>query len=137
MLRSTVWPCLCGPLGGSCGQELFSVVYACTFTSARSFTLLSVRGVFIDGVFLVFPLPPLPTVLVFPLNSCSVCGCLDGGSILAGGARGWVASRADLWGVLPTRVWVGGTSPHVPEHPTCICDAGVNVRNPILFREFE
>ena len=32
---------------------------------------------------------------------------------------------ADLWGVLPTWVLVGGTSPQVPEHPTSICDAGV------------
>ena len=30
---------------------------------------------------------------------------------MAGGARGWVVGRAGLWGVLPTWVWVGGTSP--------------------------
>ena len=45
---------------------------------------------------------------------------------LVGRAHGWVAGRAGLWGVLPTRVWVGGTSPQVPEHPTSICDAGIN-----------
>ena len=50
----------------------FSVAYACPFTFAPSFTLLSVRSIFVDGVFLVFPLPPLPIVLVFSLNSCSV-----------------------------------------------------------------
>ena len=42
-----------------------------------------------------------------------------------GVARGWVAGRAGLWRVRPTRVWVGGTSPEVPEHPTSICDAVV------------
>ena len=44
---------------------------------------------------------------------------------MAGGARGWVAGRAGLWGVLPTWAWVGGTSPHVSAHPTSICNIGV------------
>ena len=43
-----------------------------------------------------------------------------------GAACGWAAGRAGLWGVLLTRVWVGGTSPQVPEHLTSICDAGIN-----------
>ena len=30
---------------------------------------------------------------------------------MAGGARGWVAGRAGLWGVPPTGGWVVGTSP--------------------------
>ena len=30
------------------------------------------------------------------------------GSGVAGGARGWVAGRAGLWGVPPTWVWVVG-----------------------------
>ena len=92
----------------------------------KSRKLLSVRGVFVDCVFLLFPLPPLPIVLVFSMNSVQCDGCSDWGWILAGGARGWVAGRAGLWGVLPTRVWVGSTSPHVPEHPTSICEVGVN-----------
>ena len=45
---------------------------------------------------------------------------------VAGGARGWVAGRAGLWGVPPTWVWVGGTSPQILEHPTSICDTGFN-----------
>ena len=31
-----------------------------------------------------------------------------------------------IWGVLPTWVWVSGTSPLAPVHPTSICDIGVN-----------
>ena len=49
------------------------------------------------------------------------------GSAVAGEARGWVAGRAGLWGVTPTWVWVVGTSPQVLEHPTSICDTGVNI----------
>ena len=45
-------------------SSCFSVAYACTFTCARSFTLLSIRGIFVDRVFLVFPLPPLPIALI-------------------------------------------------------------------------
>ena len=52
---------------------------------------------------------------------------LDLGSGMAGGARGWVASRAGLWGVPPTWVWVVGFSPQILEHPTSICDTGVNL----------
>ena len=48
------------------------------------------------------------------------------GSGVAGGARGWVASWAGLWGVPPTWVWVVGFSPQILEHPTSICDTGVN-----------
>ena len=33
------------------------------------------------------------------------------GAGLRAGARGWVVGRAGLLGVLPTWVWVGGTSP--------------------------
>ena len=36
---------------------------------------------------------------------------LDLGSGVAGGARGWVAGRAGLWGVPLTWVWVVGFSP--------------------------
>ena len=50
---------------------------------------------------------------------------LDLGSGVAGGARGWVAGRAGLWGVPPTWVWVVGVSPQTFEHPTSICDTGV------------
>jgi len=51
---------------------------------------------------------------------------LDLGSGVAGGARGWVAGRAGLWGVPPTWVWVVDVSPQILEHPTSICDTGVN-----------
>jgi len=54
---------------------------------------------------------------------------LDLGSGVAGGARGWVAGRAGLWGVPPTWVWVVGVSPQILEHPTSICDTGVNFKN--------
>ena len=50
---------------------------------------------------------------------------LDLGSGVAGGARGWVAGRADLWGAPTTWVWVVGFSPQILEHPTSICDTGV------------
>ena len=53
---------------------------------------------------------------------------LDLGSGVAGGARGWVAGRAGLWGVPPTRVWVVGFSPLILEHPTSISDTGVNLQ---------
>ena len=67
------------------------------------------------------------------LNSSSIeltvqCdGCLiwDLGCGVAGGARGWVAGRAGLWGVPPTWVWVVGVSPQILEHPTSTCDTGV------------
>jgi len=48
------------------------------------------------------------------------------GSGAAGGAHGWVVGRAGLWGVPPTWVWVVGVSPQILEHPTSICDTGVN-----------
>ena len=54
---------------------------------------------------------------------------LDLGSGVVGGARGWVAGRAGLWGVPPTWVWVDGTSAQILEHLTSICDTGVNNMN--------
>ena len=45
-------------------SSCFNVAYACAFTCARSFTLVSVPGVFVDHVFLVFPLPPLSMALI-------------------------------------------------------------------------
>ena len=50
---------------------------------------------------------------------------LDLGSGVVGGARGWVAGRAGLWGVPLTWVWVVVVSPQILEHPTSICDTGV------------
>ena len=52
-------------------------------------------------------------------------GVLDLGSGVAGGARGWVAGRAGLWGVTLTWVWVVGVSPQILEHPTPTWDTGV------------
>ena len=46
---------------------------------------------------------------------------------MADGARGWVVGRAGLWGVPPTWVWVVGVSPQILEHPTSLCDTGVNL----------
>ena len=46
---------------------------------------------------------------------------------MAGGARGWVAGWAGLWGVPPTWVWVVGFSPQILEHPTSISATGVNL----------
>ena len=79
----------------------------------------------------VFPLPPLPiqgrrglSSIGFPLNSLfSVMGAWSG---VAGRARGWVAGWAGLWGVPQTWVWFVGFSPQNLEHPTSICDTGVN-----------
>ena len=51
---------------------------------------------------------------------------LDLGSGVAGEARGWVAGWAGLWGVPPTSVLVVGFSLQILEHPTSICDTGVN-----------
>ena len=34
--------------------------------------------------------------------------------------------RDSLWGVPPTWLWVDGFSPQILEHPTSICDTGVN-----------
>ena len=85
------------------------------------------------GCFQVFPRPALPTqgsqgpsFKVFPLNSLFSATVLDLGSGMASGARGWVAGRAGLWGVSSTWVWVIGTSPQILEHPTSICDTGIN-----------
>lgn len=46
---------------------------------------------------------------------------------LANRARGWVVGRTDLSGVLPPWVWVGGSSPWSPGHPSSTCDAGINL----------
>ena len=44
----------------------------------------------------------------------------------AGEARGWVASRAGSWVFWLLGFGVSSSSPpHVPEHPTSICDEGV------------
>ena len=59
VLCFTVWPCLFDALGSLCGQQLFQ----CSLCVCLA--LLSVRGVFVDRVFLVFPLHPLPIALVF------------------------------------------------------------------------
>ena len=57
---------------------------------------------------------------------------LDLGSGVVGGAHGWVAGRAGLWGVPPTWVWVVGFSPQILEHPTSICNTGINGNNNVL-----
>ena len=52
----------------SLGQRYSDAVYACAFTCAHSFTLLSVRGVLCSLHFSsVFYLPPLPLALVVSL----------------------------------------------------------------------
>ena len=70
------------------------------------------------------PLPPLPfqgsrglSPIFFSIELTVQCdGCLIFGSGVAGGARGWVAGRAGLWGVPPTWVWFVGFSPQILEH---------------------
>ena len=62
---------------------------------------------------------------------------LDLGSGVVGGARGWVAGRAGLWGVPQTWVWVVGVSPQILEHPTSICDTGVNQVFPLMFLQYD
>ena len=84
--------------------------------------------------FQVFPLPPLPiqgrrglSPIVFPLNSLfSVTGACFGGLGWWTGLMAWVVGWEGLWGVPPTWVWVVGFSPQILEHPTSICDTGVN-----------
>ena len=84
----------------------------------------SAFGVVALVCFLAFPL-----LNSFPLNSLfSVTGAWFGSGVV-GGALGWVASRAGLWGVPLTWVWVVGFSPQILEHPTSICDTGVNLQN--------
>ena len=53
---------------------------------------------------------------------------LDSGSGVAGGARGWIAGRAGLWGVTvpPSWVWVVGLRPQILEHPNSISGTAVN-----------
>ena len=63
-------------------------------------------------------------VLAFSFELTVQC---DGGSGVLGGAHGWVVSRAGLWGVPPSWVWVVGFSPQILEHPTPICNAGINL----------
>ena len=59
-------------------------------------------------------------------------GVLVLGSGVVGGALGWVAGWAGLWGVPPTFVWVVGFSPQIPEHPTSICDTIISVLIPVF-----
>ena len=47
---------------------------------------------------------------------------------MAGGACGWVVGRAGSWVSYLLGFWVGGSSPHVPGHPTSMCNLGVNTR---------
>ena len=63
-------------------------------------------------------------VLAFSFELIVQC---DGGSGVPGRARGWVVGRAGLWGVPLSWVWVVGFSPQILEHPTPICNTGVNI----------
>ena len=104
--------------GSSSGQQLLCIFGVCLHMS--SWLLLgSGVGVVVVMCFLVFPLPPLLFRGV---------GVLDLESGVVGGARGWFAGRAGLWGVPPTWVWVVGFTPQIREHPTSICDTGVKYR---------
>ena len=44
---------------------------------------------------------------------------------VAGVARGWVAGRTGSWVFYLLPFGVGGSSPHVPGHPTSMCDLGI------------
>ena len=63
-------------------------------------------------------------VLAFSFELTVQC---EGGSGVPGGACGWVVSRAGLWGVPLSWVWVVGFSPQILEHPTPICNTGINI----------
>ena len=57
-------------------------------------------------------------------------GALGGGRgrgrvFLADGARGWVASRAGSWLFGYLGLGSAVPVPHVPGHPTSICDKGI------------
>ena len=103
----TVWPCFWVLWVARVVSSCFSVAYACAFICDHSFTLLRIRGVFVDCVFFSVSPPSSPCSFSFFSFSTPVQGdgCLAWGWILAGRARGWVAGRANLWGVLPA--WTG------------------------------
>ena len=138
--RVFCWAVGCLPrafLGSSSGQRLLCVLDV-RLRMASWLWLGSAFGVVAFVGFLVFPLPPLPirgsrgfSSIVSPLNSLFSVQVLWGSGV-AGGARGWVAGRAGLWGVPPTWVWVVGVSPQILEHPTSICDTGVNDWIPLI-----
>ena len=59
-------------------SHCFSVAYACAFTYAHSFTLLSVRGVFVNHVFFVFQSPPSSPYSFLISFSTEVLFCVTG-----------------------------------------------------------
>ena len=124
--RVFYWAVGCFPRafsGSSSGQRLLCVLDV-RLRMASWLWLGSAFGTVAFVCFLVFPLPPLPirggrgfSSIVSPLNVLfSVTGARFGvwglGSGVAGGARGWVAGRAGLWGC-PTDLGLGcwGQSP--------------------------
>ena len=130
--------------------------YACAVTCGHSFTVLSVWGILISflGVFSVFSHPPLPFIFItvpcyYYYYCCCYCYwllllllfprsswlCVTGAWGGAGyGLQGlWlVAGRAGFCGALTTWDGVGSSSPHVPGHPTFMCDAGINCHDNFL-----
>ena len=71
---------------------------------------------------------------VWSPGGCGVCheppllrAAQPGGPFgMAGGARGWVAGRAGSWVFYLLPFGVGGSGPHIPGHPTSMCDLSVN-----------
>ena len=47
---------------------------------------------------------------------------------LAGGACGWIPGRAGSWVFYLLPFGIGDSSPHIPGHPTSMCDLGVKYR---------
>ena len=125
------------------------VMYACAITCGQSFTVLSIWGILISfwsvlvfspillslfiiitalllllSLFLLLLLVIAVIIISTELLAlCDVC-CVTGLGMV-GGARGWVAVRAGLWGALATWVWGQQLQPPCSGHPTSICEAGV------------
>ena len=120
-------------LGSFSGQRL-PCILGVRLRMSSWLWLGSVFSVVAFVCFQVFPLPPLPiqerrglSPIVFPLNSLfSVTGACFGSLGWWAGLMAWVVGWEGLWGVPPTWVWVVGFSPQILEHPTSICDTGVN-----------
>ena len=119
--------------GSSSGQRLLCIL-GVRLRRASWLWLGSAFGVVAFVYFLVFPLPPLPirgsrglSSIVFSIELAVQCdGCLIWGLWWRAGLVARLRVGQAYGGVPPTWVWVVGFSPQILEHPTSICDTGVN-----------